>query len=166
MSQGVWVSGRLYGREGRLGPGSQVHGGRGVQDTSVCERGGNSEGCPTFMTPGASAPEPLKPPVQHRSKQQGETAQPAPLQPAAGGLALASRREKNQRCPVARGGRQRPVFHLLTALLQVTAKNGLGFPGHTWNSHSEKGFILCFSRDTLLYSKGRKFLSFLAPAFQ
>lgn len=57
------------------------------KNTSVgVKRGQDGKGGATFTTAGSSAPGTSQDPALHT--QQGETAQPAPLQPAAGGTSL------------------------------------------------------------------------------
>lgn len=125
------------GREGRLGLRSQLHGKKeGAGPQCVCEKGRDSKGCATCMTPGTSAPELLKPLVLPLSKGR------LPASPSLGGRVPTLGR--GRRAKLLSDQRRATTSRLPPpeSLLQVWAKTGLGFPGHTWNSHGEKGFIL------------------------
>lgn len=127
-----------HGREGSLGPRNWLHGSKEeAGHQCVCDvRRGPQRVCylhdPWYLSSPTS--QCLSP-----AQQLGETAQPA-SQPASRGTRF-SQREKSQSYSAARGGRQRPVFLLLRSI-SGSEPGGLRFPGHTWNSHREKGFIL------------------------
>lgn len=135
VSTGVWCVQGHTGERAAWDPGTGCMGARRRQDTSVCvTSGGDRKRCAIFMTPGTSAPQHLSASVLPSSWGR------LPSQPASRDTRF-SQREKSQSYSAARGGRQRPVFLLLRSI-SGSEPGGLRFPGHTWNSHREKGFIL------------------------
>lgn len=118
-------------------PGASCMGRRRGQDPSVCEEGRDGKECATFMTPGTSGPELLKPLVLPLSKGR--------LQPAPFWLAVVPALARGSKAKLLSDQRRATTSRLppRESLLQVWPKTGLGFPGHTWNSHSKKAkFIL------------------------
>lgn len=112
VSRGTWLSVGSYGRSGQAEtqePASWADGGPSNAGVCVKQREDDQEGA-NFITPGSSAPRHLRTQLCAPTKER----LPSPLQPAVP-LPLEG---VNQSRSVTRGGRQRPAFDPVGAILQ------------------------------------------------